>query len=426
MEVKKRKGVRFSTVFALVMLALAAFVAALVVLDVTGRNPMPLAAFSSRLRELAGFGFSSPFALVPLAFLAFSFCVCTFLFRGRKPFSFLTFPLWCAIYATVNFLLGMHGENPHPACLYAWLVARTSSVRQASLYVVLAFLAECLLLVVVVMVGKPLNARYRKKKEFATQLEERKKVGDAEAQTGEEPLSAKETRRRAKEAKLAAKRERKAQKLAERKEKSVHSVPQEEECATVVVPDHTPDDALRFPSFMDVPEIDHLTKKNPSAKTDGQGPKHVPASSKEATDYGKGVVSVGALQVIKEEVEKTNPIKPPRPVEKPTPRRTLSGFLQGALEAVGKGPKPPKQQESRETSHGKGLLVEAVEENQRKHKELEEVGSSFSKTTGETQPAVPKERPVPPSHPEPIFYTPSGPIEVAGTSEPPQEPVQSP
>jgi len=420
---KQQKGkVRFSTVFALTMIILGLVVLTVLVLGIMGNSPAPSAALERILLVYAGFGYTTPYALIPLCVLCFAFGICTFLFRKDKPFSFVTFPLWVLMYMTVNFFLDMRTGEARPKVLYRSLMADGKSVRSASLLVVLVFLVEVLLLLLVVVVGRSANASYRKRKAFKEQLKALKAKDEAPDVPETKPLSRREQRKLRKAQEKEERARAKAAKKAEKKSAPVVAEKEKEvEEATVVVPDRTrQNDELTFPTFMEVPAIEHLTKKNPTVQAKPAPKAEVPID---------GVVSVGALDVIKQEVEKSHPVETPQPQPQPQPegKHMLSGFLQGALEAVGKSPKADKQKkhQAENPAHGKGLLVEAVEENERKNRDIASMGSSFSKSSLDPESAIMKpvelqekevRKPQPaytqPLHPEPIFYTPTGPLAV--------------
>ncbi|MCI2129144.1 MAG: DNA translocase FtsK [Sphaerochaeta sp.] len=432
---KRRKGGWFSMIFGVVMLGACLVLLTMVGLSLSGRLPAFLASAFSPVIAALGFGYSSTLALLPFSIFCGALGICTFLFRRRKPFSFLTFPLWILLFATANFFSGIQSGHAFPQLAYQRLLSDGKPLREAALWVVLLMIAELVVLVLLILLAKPLNAHYRKKQEFKAKQEAARLASQPE-ETAAPVLSKRQMRR---EEKRKAKEAKKLAKAAGKKGTSGDDVPEPgEERTTVVVPDRASrEEALRFPSFMEVPKLDHLKRKNPEVPTEDPAPLQDSSPAQgDANPLGKGVVSLKTLEVIRDEVTRTNPIDPP-PVaaadvkEKPVPRKTLSGFLQGALEAVGKAPKSQTKAASENTpsfGHGKGLLVEAVEENQRKHKDLAKMGSSFSKPIedvpelSETPPA-PLQQPAPVlSSRQPVFFTPSGPIDIPA----PETPVSPP
>ncbi|MCI2045922.1 MAG: DUF87 domain-containing protein [Sphaerochaeta sp.] len=425
-------------IFGVVMLGACLVLLTMVGLSLSGRLPAFLASAFSPVIAALGFGYSSTLALLPFSIFCGALGICTFLFRRRKPFSFLTFPLWILLFATANFFSGIQSGHAFPQLAYQRLLSDGKPLREAALWVVLLMIAELVVLVLLILLAKPLNAHYRKKQEFKAKQEAARLASQPE-ETAAPVLSKRQMRR---EEKRKAKEAKKLAKAAGKKGTSGDDVPEPgEERTTVVVPDRASrEEALRFPSFMEVPKLDHLKRKNPEVPTEDPAPLQDSSPAQGASNpLGKGVVSLKTLEVIRDEVTRTNPIDPP-PVaaadvkEKPVPRKTLSGFLQGALEAVGKAPKSQTKAASENTpsfGHGKGLLVEAVEENQRKHKDLAKMGSSFSKPI-EEEPETSETTDPPPSRPtsaqpvkpprQPVFFTPSGPIDIPA----PETPVSPP
>jgi S-DNA-T family DNA segregation ATPase FtsK/SpoIIIE len=291
--------------------------------------------------------------LLPFSIFCGALGICTFLFRRRKPFSFLTFPLWILLFATANFFSGIQSGHAFPQLAYQRLLSDGKPLREAALWVVLLMIAELVVLVLLILLAKPLNAHYRKKQEFKAKQEAARLASQPE-ETAAPVLSKRQMRR---EEKRKAKEAKKLAKAAGKKGTSGDDVPEPgEERTTVVVPDRASrEEALRFPSFMEVPKLDHLKRKNPEVPTEDPAPLQDSSPAQGASNpLGKGVVSLKTLEVIRDEVTRTNPIDPP-PVaaadvkEKPVPRKTLSGFLQGALEAVGKAPKSQTKDSFRDT-----------------------------------------------------------------------------
>ncbi len=317
-----------------------------------------------------GLGFSasdSPLGLIPFVGMLFLWGGMCFSFRNKRAFSFVFIPLSAIMFYTLLVLAHMLQQSPRPHFLQSLLYSFDADPRLASLRVVVAFLVEMALFVVLTLVGDGLDRRYQKKEAFDLLLDR--------ANSGEAiDLGALSKWQRLK-FKRGRKKFEKAQRKIQDEEESVvlEKEPVEPEA------DILSDEQVSFPPIVEVPTLSNLHKKR-DRRPKGQ---HIlDVEEQPASDVG--IVSVGALETIKgerdrnkgisylemkqrelkekREAEKKGAIVEEKqeeaPVKKPVGK--LSGFLQGALEAVGKGPSSPVEPKPEPTGKAKGLLAEAV------------------------------------------------------------------
>lgn len=397
----------------------------------------------SKLAPKLGFGMDGPFALLPLTLALLALSVTTFVARRRSPFTFLLYPLFVLMFLTANFLVTLASKKPAwPKELYEALIPVTTKVtgkvlRSAGLRVMLILIVEIILTAIVSMLTSTLNEAWRAKRKFKEKLAAREAQEKAPPQPKEaEPLDArleekirrkeekreaklhrqiqrKEEKRKAQEAKAKAKAEKRAKKPEEAKAPA--APPEEENEATVTVPLQD-DGHLRFPQIMDVPRLPHLLEKKepvqptltgastwqiPQAQqttSEPPKPETKPEPARPVTPQGPSI-----LDVIKAKVEKEHPIAPAgtpqaSPATQTAPqasvkepegeKKQMSGLLQGAMERVGWGrhKKPAAQSPKNDTPmEQRSLLLQAVAENARKNKDIAGMGSSFSKSTMDSE-----------------------------------------
>lgn len=209
-------------VFGVVMLGMALVSLTVIGLSLASHLPAFLASALSPVVAALGFGYSSTLALLPFSIFCGALGICTFLFRRRKPFSFLTFPLWILLFATANFFSGIQSGHAFPQLAYQRLLSDGKPLREAALWVVLLMIAELVVLVLLILLAKPLNAHYRKKQEFKAKQEAARLASQPE-ETAAPVLSKRQMRR---EEKRKAKEAKKLAKAAGKKGTSGDDVPE--------------------------------------------------------------------------------------------------------------------------------------------------------------------------------------------------------
>jgi S-DNA-T family DNA segregation ATPase FtsK/SpoIIIE len=284
--------------------------------------------------------------MIPLAFLLVLWSIMAFTFRGRRRFSFVLVPVTGLMYATVYLLAQTLQQTGRPEFLMEMLFADNATLHDASLKVVIAFLVETALFVVLTLVGDVVDRRYLKKQEFEKKL--------AAARKGE-----------AVDTEGLSRRERKRLALSQRQSDK----PEEDEAVVVIKKQPSKGKAsgkLVFPTVMEVPTLDSFSQ--PPAGASQVRRSDVLDVEEVERKKGRGVASAGALDTVGEEHRRRKSErkqeKRERKQEKEEQKRKepLSGFLQAALDAVGKGsaskssPVPPR------TGKARGMLAEAVAE----------------------------------------------------------------
>lgn len=321
------------------------------------------------------FGFSaydSPLGLLPFTGMLFVWSGMCFSFRKKRAFSFVFIPLSALMFYTLLVLAHMLQQSPRPAFLQTLLYSFDAEPRVASLRVVVAFLVEMALFVVLTLIGDGLDRRHQRKETFH-QLLVLAKGGEAVDLQG-----------------LSKWQRRKFRRAHKRFEKEQNRIPDEEENVLLhkkaVEPevDILNDEPVAFPPFVEVPVLDTLHKKR-QRKLKGE---HI-LDVEEQPVVDVGLVSIGALEAIKAERDrnkgvsylemkqreliekrdaenKTQQLKKKEETEKkvdePTKKTSgkLSGFLQGALEAVGKSSSSPVDPKPEPTGKARGMLAQAV------------------------------------------------------------------
>ncbi|AEV28996.1 DNA segregation ATPase, FtsK/SpoIIIE family [Sphaerochaeta pleomorpha str. Grapes] len=343
----KGKG-RFSLVFGFLSLFLAMVLSLGIVLPLFSVKASFLTGFLQWLAPYIGFSaLANPFGLIPFCFLLILWACMAFSFRGRKPFSFVLIPVTALMYFTVYLLAQMLQQTGRPKVIMDFLFANGATLHTASLKVVLAFLFETGLFVALTLIGDILDRHYRKKKAFALKL----KQMQAGQKIDTSSLSRGEKRRLASEKK--------------RQEKLT-----EDEAIVVLKQKQKPEEKdfsgkMEFPQVMEVPPLNSLARSPERAVAN----KDIIDVEELAPTPSYGLASIGALQTIKEEhmrerkVEKdetrTEKKKAKSDERKHEP---LSGFLQAALEVIGKNPAAHSEPVPKRTGKAKGMLARAVEE----------------------------------------------------------------
>ncbi|WP_320128100.1 DNA translocase FtsK [uncultured Sphaerochaeta sp.] len=361
---KKGKG-RFSLGFGFLSLLLALTLALGIVLPLFGTN---LGFLERPLRWLASFmGFSalaSIYGLIPLACLFLLWAIMAFSFRGRKPFSFILIPLTALMYFTVFLLSQMLQQTGRPQAVMHFLLSNGASLRSASLKVVLAFLFETVLFVILTLFTDMLNDHHKKKKAFAQKVEEVQGK-----KTDEVPLVSRKEKRR----------------LAKLQNKLT-----EEETVVVLKQKQLPKEQsssgkMEFPQVMEVPTLGSFSKSSPDAVAKAEA---IEVQEK-ITETSSGLASIGALHTIKQEHMRDRALaQKERKAEKKDPpadkaqKIPLSGFLQGALEVVGKGSSQPVTPVPERTGKATGMLANAVAET-----EVQEKHGFFHRTRSSQNPS---------------------------------------
>lgn len=317
-----------------------------------------------------GFGFSasdSPLGLLPLTGMLFVWSGMFFSFRNKRAFSFVFVPLSAIMFYTLLVFSHMLQHSGRPQFLQSLLYSFNAGPRLASLRVVVAFLVEMALFVILTLIGDGLERRSQKKEAFSQIL--------TMANNGEavnlQSLS-----------KLQRFRFKRARK---RFEKAGDKIQDEEEDVVLkkkpVEPevDILSDEQVSFPPIVEVPVLDNLHKKR-----DRKPKKEDVLDVEEQPSIDVGIVSVGALESIKEErirnkgisylemkqrelqekrkeeskVQKEQEAVGEEAARKPVGK--LSGFLQGALEAVGMNSSSRVEPKPEPTGKARGMLAEAV------------------------------------------------------------------
>lgn len=356
------------------------------------------------------FGFSaydSPLGLVPFIGMLFVWSGMLFTFRRKRTFSYLFIPLSALMFYTLLVLAHMLQQSPRPAFLQKLLYSFHAEPRQASLRVVIAFLSEMALFVVLTLVGDGISRRQQKKEAFQALLT-RSQAGEAVDLQG-----------------LSTSQRRKFKRAQKRYEKQQESIPDEEESVILhkkpVEPevDILSDQQVSFPPIVEVPILDNLHKKRPRKP---KGEHILDVEEQPAVDVG--MVSLGALEAIKgerdrnkgvsylemkqrellgkkeseearqeqlEAEERKNGGQTGEPAKKHLGK--ISGFLQGALEAVGKSSSSPVEPKAEPTGKARGMLADAVASKE-KSRGLEAValGVRMPQTQDEDQPLRIRER----------------------------------
>ena len=352
------------------------------------------------------FGFSSydsPLGLLPFTGMLFVWSGMCFSSRKKRAFSLVFIPLSALMFYTLLILAQMLQQSPRPAFLQTLLYSFDAGPRVASLRVVMAFLVEMALFVALTLIGDGIERRYQKKEAFQQLL--------TVARSGE-AVDLQE---------LSKAQRRKFKRAQKRFEKEQNKVPDEEESVLLhkkaVEPevDILSDEQVSFPSIVEVPVLDSLHKKRQRKPKS----EHI-LDVEEQPVVDVGLVSIGALEAIKGERDrnkgisylemkqrelhekrdaenkKQEQIKSEETEQEPSkkPLGKLSGFLQGALEAVGKNSSSPVDPKPEPTGKARGMLADAVASKEKNSRGLEAValGVRMPQRENEDQPLRIRER----------------------------------
>lgn len=354
---------RVSLIAAIVTLVVAFASMALTVLAFIAADSTPLSPAVAWLNDHLSFAADgSPWGLVPLSiFLVALFAMLLAIRRGRRIF-YLLIPLVSAMAYTLYTLSHMVVESARPY-LTASLVESSGSWRSASLKVVIAFLAEMALFIVAILV--------------------------ADALSHMKAVRAVQKKRRPERRPAPAKKEKKIRQAKPAAVEAAAAEPVEPSPFAVV----------------DIPAMESFARPYTPPKREESAP---------GSDAELGKLSTGALHVLGEERKRNHgqsyleqrqqELSVKAPKEKSEKGESLSGFLVGALEAIGRPSKKTSDEAPRPKGRGKGMLVEAVAK--------EEVRQE--------QPMIVKERVVAVTVEEPERSTPA--VQVQEKMPPDQEP----
>jgi len=382
--VKNGKG-KIASICGTLSLAFAFMLAVGIALPFFTTSPQIFRSFLLWLSSHFGFSSShSALSLVPLASLSFVWGIMFFAFRGKKPFSYVLIPLTALMFYTLLTLSHMLQGSTHPAFIQKLLFSDGSDLRSASFKVVVAFLSETALFVALTLIGDVLNQHYQKRQAFEAKL--------IDARNGEKVDTATLTKSELRRFNRAEKRRAKEEQQKPDEEETVVLTKKPVAKEALVQGEPEISDRVSFPKIVDVPDLETLGKKTKK--------KHVVEGAIDVVEIPHvGMVSIGALETIKEERNRNNGVsyleKKQRELEekraqdareqKESAPTQLSGFLQGALEAVGKAPNHDSEKKLNPSGRAKGMLAEAVaqKEEQKKH-------SFFHHETKDSIPETPK------------------------------------
>jgi S-DNA-T family DNA segregation ATPase FtsK/SpoIIIE len=297
------------------------------------------------------FSFTVPptsLSLVPLAVLLGIWTIMIFTFRVRNRFFYVLIPLTGIMAYTLYVLSHLMQGSTRP------LFIRTipEDLRSASFRIVLIFFVEMALFIIFTLIGDGM-------KRFKTAR-------------GEKLKTPKEKRGKKK------KRVSKAQESIEADEETITLSKKPVEAEEAIEGTSFADQKVAFPSIAEVPSLESLSRKH--TPVDRKPPKEDTFAVKEMQ---VGKVSIGALHTLGEERKRNNGVSylerkqreleaqkkqaetHPQPAKEKEPVQ-LSGFLQGALEAVGKAPRKHNMRRNEPQGKVKSMLAQAVEQQQGK------------------------------------------------------------
>lgn len=345
-----------SLVAGVVCLLLTLLVGALEVLPPLGIELSVVTWASSLLNRFFSFTVSpAPFSLVPLAVLLGLWTIMIFTFRVKNRFLYVLIPLTGIMAYTLYSLSHLMQGSTRP------ILIRTipEDLRSASFRVVLIFFVEMALFVMLTLIGDGMK-RYK----------------IARAEMGK----VKKEKRERKKGHSS-----KDQETPEDEEETITLSKKPVEAEEVVEGVSFADQQVAFPHIADVPSLESLSRKH--TPSDRKTPLEDTIAVKEMQ---VGKVSIGALHTLGEERKRNNGLTylerkqreleaqkkeaetHPQPKEEEKHKKEpvqLSGFLQGALEAVGKAPRKNNARRNEPQGKVKSMLAQAVEEQQGKREE---------------------------------------------------------
>ena len=352
---------RVSQVMAIVVLVLAIASAALVATAFIGTDN----ALLSTLLQVAGDYVSfaadgSAWGLVPLPIILFGlFAMIIAIRRGKRVF-YLLIPLVVVMAYTLYTLSHMVVESSRPY-VAAQLLQSSDGWRGASLKVVIAFLAEMALFIAAVLIADALSHM----KSLSTERKRKKRE--------------------------------KASKPVKTQVKQPRSKPKKQGKAQAPGTMEIEAEATEEPSpfaVVDIPAMESFSRPHTPVYERAETTESVP-------DLGR--LSTSALHTLNEERKRNNGVsyleqKQQELNVKPIAEKEehLSGFLVGALEAIGKPSKKAKEETPRPKGRAKGMLVEAVAREEVRHEEpvvaKERVAPPVDAGVRRDEPMVVKER----------------------------------
>ncbi|MDI9429405.1 MAG: DNA translocase FtsK [Spirochaetota bacterium] len=266
----------------------------------------------------------SPWGLVPLPIIFIALFAMVLAIRRGKRIFYLFIPLVSAMAYTLYTLSHMVVESARPYLASA-LLESSDSWRGASLKVVIAFLAEMALFIIVILVADALShmkseraVRQKKRHETRARPAEKQKKKKSQAKPPQQP------------------------KVDENAQKPVDPSP--------------------F-AVVDIPAMESFSRPYTP-------PQRVESTPQSDAELGK--LSTGALHVMNEERKRKESqgsaqqrqqelsVRPTKEKGKSGEGEPLSGFLVGALEAIGRPSKKHSAETPRPKGRGRGMLVEAV------------------------------------------------------------------
>ncbi len=374
---------RISLIVAAVVLVMAIAASALTAVAFLAVEYAPLSLSVHWLGDHLSFAADgSVWGLVPLPIILFAlFAMLVAIRRGKRIF-YLFIPLVSAMAYTLYTLSHMVVESERPYLATA-LLESSDSWRGASLKVVIAFLVEMALLIVAILVADALS---HMKTARAVRQKKRR-------ETRVRPVAQKKEKR-------AAKRPKQAKQAKQ---------------AKAEVPAEKPIDPSPF-AVVDIPAMESFSRPYTPPKREERAPQ---------SDADLGKLSTGALHVLNEERKRNGgqspveqrqqelSVRPTKEKEKGEKGEPLSGFLVGALEAIGRPSKKQGDEKARAKGRGKGMLVDAVAK--------EEVRQEQPMVVKERIVAVTVEEPEREATPARMQAKPAVPIEEPAEAEDPLE-----
>ncbi|MCK9599503.1 MAG: DNA translocase FtsK [Sphaerochaeta sp.] len=362
---KGRKG-RISLLAGAGCLVASLVVAALVALPLFGiTNPL-LERMHASLSRIFSFTVDpSRFGLAPLALLLFVWSIMIFSFRSKKRFSYILIPLTAIMTYTLYTLSHLLQESSRPF-FSDFLLSSSADPRSASFKVVLLFIAETAMFVLFTLLGDALD-RYR-----AAKLERQERSRRMMEQKIEQQKQKEE--KKASRHFPSAKRSKREQPVDEQDQVTLIKKPVAEQKEEEGV--ELGRQQVNFPPIAEVPPLGSLSKRRHSISKPSE---RDVIQVDEIQVHGK--VSIGALHTLTEERKRNNGLSylerkqlelaqaKSEQAEQPKEPVQLSGFLQGALEAVGKAPHKRHEKIEQPKGRAKGMLAEAVEQQQTRQDE---------------------------------------------------------
>ncbi len=336
---KENKG-RISFIAGLICLVMTLLFASVEALPYIGVSHPILIWVSSHLNDFFSFSvIPSPLSLLPVTLMLLVWTIMIFAFRKNQKFFLILIPVTALMAYTLYTLSHVMQGSTKPL----FITSIPADLRSASFKIVLLFFAEMLLFVILTLIGDGLK-RYQEKK-IERALRKAQKNGQHEEIEKEEEHTV-----------VLNKKPVPAEKVEEGKS-------------------FTEQQQVSFPPVAEVPSVERISKKRSTS--------FIPAESEvlAVKELQVGKMSIGALHTLGEERKRNNGMsylerkqqeieeqkrkeaeQPQKPVEEKKEHVQLSGFLQGALEAVGRAPKKTSSRRSEPQGKVKSMLAQAVED----------------------------------------------------------------